>query len=115
MVPISGPTSLPSQHGARVVDVTSAEQMFEAVKQHVAGFDIFIGVAAVADYRVAQPGARKIKKGAVATLELIPNPDILAYVASLPKAPFCVGFAAETDDLRKHAAAKRRAKDSFAP
>ncbi len=109
---ISGPTSLPRPHGARVVDVTSAEQMFEAVKQHVAGSDIFIGVAAVADYRVAQPGARKIKKGADAlTLELIPNPDILAYVASLPKAPFCVGFAAETDDLREHAAAKRRAKN----
>ncbi|MGC2456488.1 MAG: bifunctional phosphopantothenoylcysteine decarboxylase/phosphopantothenate--cysteine ligase CoaBC [Gallionellaceae bacterium] len=109
---ISGPTSLPRPHGARVVDVTSAEQMFEAVKQHVAGSDIFIGVAAVADYRVAQPGARKIKKGAdTLTLELIPNPDILAYVASLPKAPFCVGFAAETDNLRKHAAAKRRAKN----
>ncbi|MGO8754996.1 MAG: bifunctional phosphopantothenoylcysteine decarboxylase/phosphopantothenate--cysteine ligase CoaBC [Gallionellaceae bacterium] len=109
---ISGPTSLPRPHGALVVDVTSAEQMFEAVKQHVAGSDIFIGVAAVADYRVAQPGAQKIKKGAdTLTLELIPNPDILAYVANLPKAPFCVGFAAETDNLRKHAAAKRRAKN----
>ena len=108
---ISGPTALVKPRGAQVVDITSAAEMFEAVKQRVADADIFIGVAAVADYRVAQPSAQKIKKSAdTLTLELIPNPDILAYVASLPKPPFCVGFAAESENLREHADAKRRAK-----
>jgi phosphopantothenoylcysteine decarboxylase/phosphopantothenate--cysteine ligase len=73
--------------------------------------DIFIGVAAVADYRVAQISAQKIKKnGGNLTLELIPNPDILAYVAALPDAPFCVGFAAESENLSESAEQKRRAK-----
>ncbi len=109
---VSGPTALTKPHGAQVVDVTSAAEMFEAVQQHVAKTDIFIGVAAVADYRVAQPSAHKIKKSdAKLTLELIPNPDILAYVANLPKPPFCVGFAAESEQLREHAAAKRKKKN----
>ncbi len=109
---VSGPTALPTPPGAQVVDVTSAEEMFDAVKQRVADADIFIGVAAVADYRAAQPSTHKIKKGAgTLTLELIPNPDILQYVASLSKPPFCVGFAAETEKLRAHALAKRRAKN----
>ena len=108
---ISGPTALPKPKGARMMDVTSAAEMFEAVKQHVADADIFIGVAAVADYRVAQPSAQKIKKGTdKLTLELLPNPDILAYVANLPKPPFCVGFAAESENLHEHADAKRKAK-----
>jgi phosphopantothenoylcysteine decarboxylase/phosphopantothenate--cysteine ligase len=73
---------------------------------------MFIGVAAVADYRAAQPSEQKIKKGdASLTLELIPNPDILAYVAGLPKPPFCVGFAAESEKLREHATEKRRKKN----
>src|SRR5512143_4263160 len=85
--------------------------MFEAVKQQVTNADMFIGVAAVADYRVAQPSEQKIKKSdAALTLELIPNPDILAYVAALPKPPFCVGFAAESEKLREYAEQKRRAK-----
>jgi len=109
---ISGPTALSKPHGAQAVDVTSAAEMFEAVKQHVVEADIFIGVAAVADYRVAQPSKQKIKKDAgKLTLELIPNPDILLHVASLPKPPFCVGFAAESENLRKHAKAKRKAKN----
>jgi phosphopantothenoylcysteine decarboxylase/phosphopantothenate--cysteine ligase len=108
---ISGPTALRKPQGAQVVDVTSASEMFEAVKQRAAGSDIFIAVAAVADYRVAQPSEQKIKKSAdKLTLELIPNPDILAYVANLPKPPFCVGFAAESENLRVHAAAKRKTK-----
>ena len=108
---ISGPTALRKPQGAQVVDVTSASEMFEAVKQRAAGSDIFIAVAAVADYRVAQPSEQKIKKSAdKLTLELIPNPDILAYVANLPKPPFCVGFAAESENLREHAAAKRKTK-----
>ena len=108
---VSGPTALEKPHGAQVVDATSAMEMFEAVKQRVANTDIFIGVAAVADYRVAQPSQQKIKKSVnKLTLELIPNPDILAYVANLPKPPFCVGFAAESESLREHATAKRKAK-----
>ena len=109
---VSGPTASSTPYGARRVDVISAAEMFEAVKLHVADADIFIGVAAVADYRVAQPDAQKIKKsGSNLTLELTPNPDILAYVASLPKPPFCIGFAAESENLRAHAAAKRKAKN----
>lgn len=109
---ISGPTALPRPHSARIVDVTSAAQMFDAVKQHVAAADIFIGVAAVADYRVAEASPHKIKKDKDALrLELVANPDILAYVAGLPRPPFCVGFAAESEKLREHAAAKRQAKN----
>ncbi len=108
---ISGPTALRTPQGVQVVHVTSAAEMFEAAKQHVAACDIFIGVAAVADYRAAQSMEQKIKKsGGNLTLELTPNPDILAYVAGLKKPPFCVGFAAESENLRVHALAKRAAK-----
>lgn len=109
---VSGPTALPAPFGVKRVDVVSAEQMFEAVKAALPGTDLFIGVAAVADYRVASPSAAKIKKEAAGrlTLELVPNPDILAHVAGLPDPPFCVGFAAESENLYEHAQAKRRAK-----
>ncbi|MFH2133759.1 MAG: bifunctional phosphopantothenoylcysteine decarboxylase/phosphopantothenate--cysteine ligase CoaBC [Pseudomonadota bacterium] len=109
---ISGPVSLAPPAGAQVVNVTSAAQMFEAVQQSVAQSDMFVGVAAVADYRVAQPSEQKIKKSdASLTLELLPNPDILGWVASQPDAPFCVGFAAESEKLREHATAKRKKKN----
>jgi len=109
---ISGPVALSKPHNALAIDVTSAAEMFEAVKQHLAGADIFIGVAAVADYRVVQPGTQKLKKSdANLTLELVPNPDILAYVANLPNPPFCVGFAAESEKLHEHATAKRKKKN----
>ena len=108
---ISGPTALSSPHGAALVNVTSAAEMFEAVKQHVADADIFIAVAAVADYRVAQPTEQKIKKSTGGlTLELLPNPDILGYVTGLPKPPFCVGFAAESHNLHEYAKTKRKTK-----
>jgi phosphopantothenoylcysteine decarboxylase / phosphopantothenate---cysteine ligase len=111
VVLISGPTALEKPQGVQGVDVQSAEQMFEAVKQHVGNCDIFIGVAAVADYRIAQPSAQKIKKSANnLTLELVPNPDILEYVANLTNPPFCVGFAAESENLAEYAEQKRRAK-----
>ena len=111
VVLVSGPTALTKPQIAQCVDVQSAAQMFDAVKQHVADCDIFIGVAAVADYRVSQPSAQKIKKSSKnITLELVPNPDILAYVANLPKPPFCVGFAAESENLAEHAEQKRRLK-----
>ncbi len=111
VVLVSGPTALAKPQGVQGVDVQSAEQMFEAVKQHVGNCDIFIGVAAVADYRVAQPSEQKLKKSANnLTLELVPNPDILAYVANLSNPPFCVGFAAESENLAEYAEQKRRAK-----
>lgn len=74
--------------------------------------DIFIAVAAVADYRPAKPSDQKIKKTAQAmNIELVPNEDILAKVAGLAQAPFCVGFAAESEDLLKHAEEKRKRKN----
>jgi len=112
VVLVSGPSALTKPQGAQCVDVQSAAEMFEAVKQHVGDCDIFIGVAAVADYRVAHPGAQKIKKSANnLTLELVPNPDILGYVANLPNPPFCVGFAAETENLAENAEQKRLLKN----
>ncbi len=108
---ISGPTMLVKPHGVTGMDVLTAEQMLLAVQQHLAGCDIFIGVAAVADYRPAQPSTQKIKKSAgTLTLELTPNPDILALVANLPKPPYCVGFAAESENLIENGEQKRRAK-----
>lgn len=108
---ISGPTALSSPHGAALVHVTSAAEMFEVVQKHVTDADIFIGVAAVADYRVAQPAEQKIKKNTGGlTLELLPNPDILEYVTGLPKPPFCVGFAAESHNLHEYALTKRKTK-----
>ncbi|MGB8517493.1 MAG: bifunctional phosphopantothenoylcysteine decarboxylase/phosphopantothenate--cysteine ligase CoaBC [Gallionella sp.] len=108
---VSGQTALNKPRDANVVDVVSAAQMFESVKQHVSDCDIFIAVAAVADYRVAHVSEQKIKKSdAALTLKLVPNPDILAHVANLPQPPFCVGFAAESENLFEYAEAKRRAK-----
>ncbi|WP_239236934.1 bifunctional phosphopantothenoylcysteine decarboxylase/phosphopantothenate--cysteine ligase CoaBC [Candidatus Nitrotoga sp. BS] len=108
---ISGPTALPCPHGAALMNITSAAEMFELVQKHVTDTDIFISVAAVADYRVAQPSEQKIKKSTGGlTLELLPNPDILGYVSGLPKPPFCVGFAAESHNLYEYAATKRKTK-----
>jgi len=79
--------------------------------QNIANQDIFIGVAAVADYSPITTNTQKIKKSESSlTLELKPNKDILAEVASLPNAPFCVGFAAETDNLLEYAETKRKKK-----
>jgi phosphopantothenoylcysteine decarboxylase/phosphopantothenate--cysteine ligase len=108
---ISGRTCLAAPFGVTRLDVASAHDMFECVKAHLAGTDIFASVAAVADYRPARPATQKIKKrDQPEIVELIPNPDILGYVAALPDAPFCVGFAAETELLPEHAQAKRRSK-----
>jgi phosphopantothenoylcysteine decarboxylase/phosphopantothenate--cysteine ligase len=111
VVLVSGPTALDTPHDALRIDVQSAAQMFAAVKQQVATCDIFIAVAAVADYRVAQPSEQKIKKtDASLTLELVPNPDILAHVAALANPPYCVGFAAESENLAEYAEQKRLKK-----
>jgi phosphopantothenoylcysteine decarboxylase/phosphopantothenate--cysteine ligase len=111
VVLVSGPTCLTPPARAKTIAVTSAQEMFDAVERELTGCDVFIGVAAVADYRVANASAQKIKKdGGALTLELTPNPDILASVANRPDAPFCVGFAAESENLHEHAEAKRRRK-----
>jgi len=108
---IAGPVALATPRGVRRVDVRSALQMREAVMQALPGQDVFIGVAAVADYRPRQAAAHKIKKGPDSlALELEANPDILAEVAARPDAPFCVGFAAESRDLAAYAEGKRVAK-----
>jgi len=108
---VSGPVSLGTPPQVRRIDVESAAQMQQAVLEHVAGCDIFISVAAVADYRPRTVAEQKLKKSdASMTLELQRNPDILASVAALPAAPFTVGFAAETEKLAEHAQQKLHAK-----
>ena len=108
---ISGPVPLAAPAQVTRVDVESAAQMYEAVMSRVSQCDIFIGAAAVADYRPQRVAASKIKKThAELGLALERTPDILASVTALADAPFTVGFAAETDDLEAHAQAKRIAK-----
>jgi phosphopantothenoylcysteine decarboxylase/phosphopantothenate--cysteine ligase len=108
---VSGPTSLTPPAGARLVPVTSAQDMSEAVNAEVAATDVFIAVAAVADYRVKQSSAQKIKKNdRPLTLELEPTVDILASVSTRPDPPFCVGFAAESHNLDQFAQDKRKKK-----
>jgi phosphopantothenoylcysteine decarboxylase/phosphopantothenate--cysteine ligase len=108
---VAGPTPLPAPPGVARIDVTTAREMYDAVMARAKAADVFIGVAAVADYHVVQPKAHKMKKGdGPPSLQLAENPDILAAVAALQKAPFCVGFAAETENLVENAQAKRRKK-----
>ena len=108
---VSGPVDLPAPAGCRVVPVETAEQMRAAVRAALPGAHVFIGAAAVADYRPAQPAARKIKKQAdTLQLELVRNPDILAEVAAATPRPFVVGFAAETDEVEANARKKLEAK-----
>ena len=108
---VSGPTHLTPPEAAQTLQVKSAEEMLDAVMNNIAEQDIFIAVAAVADYRPAKASEQKIKKSdAKLNIELVPNEDILAKVASLPKAPFCVGFAAESENLLEYAEQKRQRK-----
>ncbi len=108
---ISGPVCLEAPFEATLVNVISAQNMLAAVRKEISRTDIFISVAAVADYLPTKINKQKIKKiGGNLSLKLVPNPDILEYAAGLPKPPFCVGFAAETEDLEKNAEAKRRKK-----
>ncbi|TMH49160.1 MAG: bifunctional phosphopantothenoylcysteine decarboxylase/phosphopantothenate--cysteine ligase CoaBC [Betaproteobacteria bacterium] len=108
---VAGPTAQPTPAGVMRVDVRSAADMAEAVDSVVKACDIFIAVAAVADYTPADAQAKKLKKSAQPlTLALKPTVDILAAVAARPKAPYCVGFAAETNDVNENAEAKRRRK-----
>jgi phosphopantothenoylcysteine decarboxylase/phosphopantothenate--cysteine ligase len=110
---VSGPVSLATPAGVARIDVRTAQEMFEAVKKRALSSDVFISVAAVADYKVKNPSTQKIKKanGRAVTLELAENPDILAYVAGMKDGPFCVGFAAESEKLAQHAKEKRAQKN----
>jgi phosphopantothenoylcysteine decarboxylase/phosphopantothenate--cysteine ligase len=113
VVLISGPTTLQPPPGAVYVPVQTAEEMREASLQHLASASVVIKAAAVADYRVERPSATKIKSGGKddgLTLSLVANPDILKELAQRKAGAFLVGFAAETNDVRKHAADKLRAK-----
>ena len=108
---ISGPTGLPAPARVERVDVVSADDMLSAVKKHVPKTDVFVSVAAVADYRPAQVSEQKIKKSdRNLTMDLVPTTDILGWVAALPKPPFCVGFAAESEKLAEYAEEKRKRK-----
>ncbi|MGE5490458.1 MAG: bifunctional phosphopantothenoylcysteine decarboxylase/phosphopantothenate--cysteine ligase CoaBC, partial [Actinomycetota bacterium] len=110
---VSGPVSLPAPQGVSRINVRSALDMYRAVMERVGEAHIFIGVAAVADYRVANAAEQKMKKdeGGMPAIQLVENPDILAEVASLPAGPFCVGFAAESQNLEQYAQTKRRKKN----
>jgi len=110
---ISGPTALAAPYGVARIDVESARDMHGAVMREAAAADIFISVAAVADWHVSNASENKHKKsadGQAPTLQFALNPDILAEVAALRNGPWCVGFAAETENLNEHAEAKRRRK-----
>jgi phosphopantothenoylcysteine decarboxylase/phosphopantothenate--cysteine ligase len=106
---VSGPVALETPEGVERVGVRTTAQMFDAVKAGLKGCDVFFSVAAVADYRPAKSAGQKIKRSERGdfSLELVQNPDILAWVAGQKKPPFCVGFAAETGKLAAHAKAKR--------
>ena len=113
---VSGPTTLPTPHGVRRIDVQSAAQMYDAVMANAGGQHVFIGVAAVADWRVTNASDQKMKKqddGGAPSLEFEQNPDILASVASTTSIsgwPYCVGFAAESENLVEYGAVKREKK-----
>jgi len=113
---VSGPTALATPHGVRRTNVQSAQQMHDAVMQSVGGQHVFIGVAAVADWRVVNASDQKMKKqddGATPSLQFEQNADILASVASTTSIsgwPYCVGFAAESENLVEYGAVKREKK-----
>jgi phosphopantothenoylcysteine decarboxylase/phosphopantothenate--cysteine ligase len=104
---VHGPLRVAVPAGIATIGVETAEQMLAAVMQAISGAALFVGAAAVADYRPAETSLQKLKKGeATATLSLVRNPDILATVAGLAKRPFVVGFAAETENLETYARGK---------
>lgn len=110
---VSGPTALAAPYGVRRIDVVTAQQMHDAVMAQAPGQDLFIAVAAVADWKVANASGHKLKKdagGAMPPLVFEQNPDILASVAALPNKPYCVGFAAESGNLLEFGRAKREKK-----
>ncbi|CAG9189450.1 fused 4'-phosphopantothenoylcysteine decarboxylase and phosphopantothenoylcysteine synthetase [Paraburkholderia tropica] len=110
---VAGPVALETPWGVYREDVQTAQQMYDAVMRAAPDADVFIGVAAVADWRVDHVAEHKIKKTAghrMPTFTFVENPDILASVAAMPNAPYCVGFAAESGDLDVHGEEKRARK-----
>jgi phosphopantothenoylcysteine decarboxylase/phosphopantothenate--cysteine ligase len=111
---VAGPVHLPTPRGVQRVDVRTAQEMHDAVLPRAPQHDVFVATAAVADWRAATRAAEKIKKQdggkQPPPFELTENPDILAAVARLPKRPYCVGFAAESHDLLRHAREKLERK-----
>ena len=111
---VAGPVHLPTPRGVQRIDVQTAQQMHDAVLPRAAQHEVFIATAAVADWRPASLSEHKIKKGGAKvapSFELTENTDILAAVAKLPQRPYCVGFAAESHDLAKHAREKLERKN----
>lgn len=109
---ISGPTQLPTPARVKRIDVTSAQEMYDACQEAADHCDLFIAAAAVADYRPAKVASQKLKKGAgdSITLTLVKNPDIVASIAAHPDRPFTVGFAAESEKLLEYGRAKLERK-----
>lgn len=109
---ISGPTQLPTPARVKRIDVTSAQEMYDACQAVADHCDLFIAAAAVADYRPAEVASQKLKKGAEdsMTLTLVKNPDIVASIAARPDRPFTVGFAAESEKLLEYGRAKLERK-----
>jgi len=110
---VAGPVQLPTPRGVTRVDVQSAEQMLAAVLPRAATHGVFIATAAVADWRPASLAEHKLKKNGrkqAPSFELTENTDILATVAALPRPPYCVGFAAESEQLAAHAREKLERK-----
>ncbi len=110
---VAGPVHLPTPPGAVRINIQTAQQMLDAVMPLAPQHDVFVATAAVADWRPAELSAQKIKKNGdkvAPTFELTDNPDILAQVAALSAPPYCVGFAAETENLVAHAREKRQRK-----
>jgi phosphopantothenoylcysteine decarboxylase/phosphopantothenate--cysteine ligase len=113
---VSGPTALDAPYGVRRTQVQTAQQMHDAVMTQIQLHkqDVFVAVAAVADWRVANASEQKLKKTSdtdTPQLQFAQNPDILAAVAAMPDAPYCVGFAAESENLLQYGAAKRLKKN----
>lgn len=111
---VAGPVHLSTPRGVRRIDVQTAQQMFDAVLPSAPRHDVFIATAAVADWRPASSSEHKIKKdgsGAAPSIAMTENADILASVAALKDRPYCVGFAAESQELLKHASEKRLRKN----
>jgi phosphopantothenoylcysteine decarboxylase/phosphopantothenate--cysteine ligase len=111
VVLVSGPVALPAPAGVRRVDVETADELYAKVHEEIKGVDIFVGCAAVSDYRPQKAAAHKIKRTSTELeLALVRSPDTLASVAQLPSPPFTVGFAAETQDVARHAREKLEKK-----
>jgi phosphopantothenoylcysteine decarboxylase / phosphopantothenate---cysteine ligase len=110
---VSGPTALDAPYGVHRINVQTGQQMHDVVMSRIDGQDVFIAVAAVADWRIANASEQKLKKnsaGDVPQLQFEQNPDILASVAALPASPYCVGFAAESENLLQYGEEKRKKK-----